>query len=287
MKKPMEASMKSSGVDPSICEDDARPAIEAFLTLFGTTSPSLQQIWAAMDFAWESIGIDNRNPDPDKLSEFYSHPVWLLNGLFIEQHEQSLRNRDAFATWVESVAPGRVADFGGGYGTLARAIAARCPQGRVEVVDPYPRPEALRQSAGYDNLAFADNLEGEYDLIIATDVFEHVTDPVGLAHEVGSHIPVGGRFLTANHFAPSIKCHLPSTFHFNLSWDRVMEKLGFEKEARVSYGTVYRRAAEVRELSAALSAARKVERLSRRLHSLPKFRGSGRGKKAFWHMLPI
>lgn len=283
MKQPMRAPPSSSGVDPSICEDDARPAIDAFLTLFGTASPSLQQIWAAMDFAWDSIGIDNRNPDADKLSEFYSHPVWLLNGLFIEQHEQSLKNRDAFATWVESVAPGRVADFGGGYGTLARAIAARCAEARVEVVDPYPRPEALRQSAGYDNLAFAANLDGEYDLIIATDVFEHVTDPVGLAHEVGSHIPVGGRFLTANHFAPSIKCHLPSTFHFNLSWDRVMEKLGFEKEGRVSYGTVYRRASVVR----GVSGARRVERLSRRLHRMPKFRGSGRAKRLLWRFMPV
>jgi len=167
-----------------------------------------------MGFVWDQIGVDNRIPDLENLSDFYSHPVWLLNGLFIEQHEQSLKNRNTFATWVQSVEPERVADFGGGYGTLARAISDRCSETRVEVVDPYPRPEALRASAGYHNLAFAEKLDGEYGLIIATDVFEHVTDPVGLADEVGRHIPVGGRFLTAYHFAPSIKCHLSSDLPF-------------------------------------------------------------------------
>ena len=283
MNEQVARTSDAVGIDPSLCDDDARPAIEAFLTLFGTSSPSLQQIWAAMDFVWDSVGVDNRDPDPEKLSQFYSHPVWLLNGLFIEQHPQSLKHRDAFATWVQEIAPGRVADFGGGYGTLARAIAARCPETRVEVVDPYPRPEALRQSAGHDNLAFAEKLDGEYDVIIATDVFEHVTDPVGLACEVASHIPVGGRFLTANHFAPSIKCHLPSTFHFNQSWDRIMEKLGFVKEGRVSYGTVYRRTSA----AAGIDGARRVEALSRLLHRLPKVRGSARLKRLLLRSVPL
>jgi SAM-dependent methyltransferase len=283
MKQLIPEPSSAPGIDSSVCEHDAKPTIDAFLTLFETTSPSLRQIWAAMDFAWDQIGIDNRNPDPVKLSEFYSHPIWLLNGLFIEQHEQSLKNRDAFAAWVESVAPGRVADFGGGYGTLARAIALRCPQSQVEVVEPYPRPEALRQSNGHENLAFPATLEGEYDVIIATDVFEHVTDPVGLTHEVGSHLPIGGRFLIANHFAPSIKCHLPSTFHFNLSWGRVMKKLGFEKEERVSYGTVYRRTS----VPGGLSEARKVEQLSQRFHRIPKVCGSGRAKRLLWRATPV
>jgi len=233
-------------------------------------------MWAAMDFAWDQIGLDNHDPDPDQLSEFYSHPIWLLNGLFIEQHEQSLRNRDEFASWVESVQPRRVADFGGGYGTLARAIAKRCPEAKVEVVDPYPRPEALRVSAEYDNLSFEPKLKGEYDVVIATDVFEHVTDPVALAHDVARQIPVGGRFLTANHFAPSIKCHLPRTFHFSQSWDRIMEELGFVTEGRVCYGTVYRRVAHDK----GIEGARRVERMSERLARLPHIRGIGRLKRA-------
>ena len=275
--------MVNSVIDPDICDDDVRVEILALLTIIGTNKPSLQQIWAAMDFVWGCMDIDNRDPDLEKLSRFYSHPVWLLNGLFIEQHEESLRHREIFADWIQGVKPIRVVDFGGGFGTLARAIADRCPEVFVEVVEPYPRPEALRASSKYRNLAFKAKLDGEYSVVIATDVFEHVTDPVGLAYEVGSHVPVGGHFLMANHFAPSIKCHLPSAFHFNQSWDKVMERLGFEKEARVSYGTVYRRVSE----ATGIQAARKVENYSRLLHRMPKFRGASRLKRLLWRVAPI
>lgn len=275
MSELVQDNIAPTGIDTSVCEPDVRREIDAFLTLFNTSQPSIVQIWAAMDFVWHQLEIDNRNPDPIKLSEFYSHPVWLLNGLFIEQHSDSLRHRRDFAEWVATVGAARVADFGGGFGTLGRLIARRCPQSTVEVVDPYPRPEAERLSRSYPNLHFSQELDAGYDVIIATDVFEHVLDPVGLAYEVGSHVQQGGYILTANHFAPSIKCHLPTTFHFNLSWDEVMAKLGFTKEGRVSYGDIYRKKNEQPDLR----GARRVERLSRQLHQVPRVRGVNRIKR--------
>jgi hypothetical protein len=283
MSDQMGVARTSMGIDPSICDDDARPVIEAYITLFDSNRPSLEQIWAAMDFAWDAMGIDNNDPDPEKLSKFYSHPVWLLNGLFIEQHRESLAHRSVFAEWISGTEPSRVVDFGGGFGTLARIVAERYPEACVEVLDPYPRPEAVRATERYENLSFSEKLEGEYDVIIATDVFEHVNDPVGLAFKVSAHIPVGGRFLTANHFVPSIKCHLPSTFHFNRSWDLVMARLGFETEDRVTYGTVYRRVKKVK----GIEGARKVEGYSRFLYRIPSFRGSERIKRLMWRLTPV
>jgi hypothetical protein len=70
------------------------------------------------------------------VSAFYRHPVWLLNGLFIEQDPQSLAHRQAFTTWVTQHLPTRVADFGGGFGGVARSIGATLPHGSVEVVEP-------------------------------------------------------------------------------------------------------------------------------------------------------
>lgn len=35
-----------------------------------------------------------------RIGSFYAHPVWLLNGLFIEQNAQSLANRRGFTDWV-------------------------------------------------------------------------------------------------------------------------------------------------------------------------------------------
>jgi 2-polyprenyl-6-hydroxyphenyl methylase/3-demethylubiquinone-9 3-methyltransferase len=203
-----------------------------------------------------------------------------LNGLFVDQHNESLQNREIFTNWVESLSPSRVADFGGGYGTLGRMIAAKCPKCCIEVVDPFPRPEAISISQDYHNLAFSKALNGKYDVVIATDVFEHVTDPIGVAFEVASHIEIGGYFLTANHFAPSIKCHLPATFHFNLSWDHVMKKLGFMRQSKVGYGTAYRKI----ELVSDIRGARRIERLSLVLDQAFNIKGARRLKR---HLLSV
>lgn len=257
-------------------EPDARAALAAFAALFGTPRPSLRQVWAAMDFVWDAIGADNRNPSPEHLSRFYSHPVWLLNGLFIEQHAESLNNRRGFTDWIASVRPRRVADFGGGYGTLARMVGAALPDASVEIVDPFPRPEAVRANAGHPNVTFADALSGEYDVIVATDVFEHVEDPVGLFLDVAQHIPVGGHALIANHFAPSIKCHLPRTFHLAATWDAVMALAGFERAASAPYGGAWRRAAPPRPER----LIRRVEALSRTTYGPSRVvRGGGRVRR--------
>ena len=269
------------GIDTSICDEDARAYIEALLTMLGTSTPSVEQIWAAMDFAWDVCGADNQNPAPDSLARFYSHPVWLLNGLFIEQHIESIENRKIFADWISSLSPDRVADFGGGYGTLARMIAHQRREAQVEIVDPFPRSEAIRACEGISNLTFKKVLKGQYDVIVATDVFEHVTDPVGLAAEVAGFVASSGIFLTANHFAPSIKCHLPSTFHLNLSWDYVLRKLGFERECTVGYGTAYRRISTVIDIH----GARRVEGISRELDRLSVVRRNWRVKRYLMALL--
>jgi SAM-dependent methyltransferase len=232
------------GIRADICEPDARPAVEAFLTLFETDRPSLEQIWAAMDFVWDTLGCDNRAPTEDMFARFYAHPVWLLNGLFIEQHEESLAHRRAFTEWVSGLSPARVADFGGGYGTLARMIGTRCPDTLVQIVDPYPRPEARRACAPFDNVAFVDELDGPYDVVIATDVFEHVPDALALLYEVLAHVRIGGCLLTANHFAPSIKCHLPRTFHFADTWPFFMALAGCRYDGGVRYGQAFTKLTE-------------------------------------------
>ena len=228
-----------TGIRADVCEPDARPAIEAFLTLFGTDRPSLEQIWAAMDFVWDALGCDNRKPTDEMFARFYGHPVWLLNGLFIEQHPLSLQHRRAFAEWVAARQPARVADFGGGYGTLARMIGERCPRTEVHIVDPYPRPEARRACATFRNVGLVEELDGRYDVVIATDVFEHVPDALGLLYDVVRHVEPGGRLLAANHFGPSMKCHLPRTFHFADTWPFFTALAGCRFDGNVSYGQAF------------------------------------------------
>ena len=60
----------------------------------------LEQMWFLMDKIWDEYNCDNINLDWNKIKQFYAHPVWLLNGLYIEQDEISMRHRGLISDWV-------------------------------------------------------------------------------------------------------------------------------------------------------------------------------------------
>ncbi len=227
--------------------------------------PSLEEIWALMDETWRDLHCDHEVMDA-RIGAFYAHPVWLLNGLFIEQHALSLDNRQRFTDWVAAQSPRRVADYGGGFGGLARMIGAACPTAVVEVIEPHPHPLAIQRARRSPNVRYRPALDGEYDILIATDVFEHVPDPLGLAWESAAALRPGGRYLIANCFQPMILCHLPQTFHFRHSWDRALLALGLEPAEPVVYGRAF-----IRRGALDLEAARHVEYRSRWLWTLTRY----------------
>ena len=243
--------------------------------------PSLQQLWQLMDEQWQAHGCDPLQMD-ERVSAFYRHPVWLLNGLFIEQDPQSLSHRQAFTAWVTQQAPTRVADFGAGFGGLARFIGAALPQASVEVVEPHPHPAAIALAADTPNVRFVPELTGDYDLLIATDVFEHVPDPIALAASTASHLRIGGRHLIANCFAPVIACHLPQLFHLSIGWDQVMRAMGLQPLDKVQYSRAFGRTGDLDD-----QAARRAEALARRVYpwvqSLPK--GRSRAGRALMRLM--
>lgn len=234
--------------------------------------PSLRQVWELMDEQWIEHGCDPEQMD-ERVTAFYKHPVWMLNGLFIEQDAQSLENRRVFTDWVAQQRPARIADFGGGFGGLARFIGEALPDAQVEVVDPHPHPAAIAVAASTPNVRFVPELNGEYDLLIATDVFEHVPDPIGLTAETAEHLREGGQYLIANCFQPVILCHLPQLFYFNAAWDPAMEAMGLQPNERVSYGRVYRR-----QGGFDVAAARKIAECGRKLYSLIQWLPRGRAR---------
>jgi hypothetical protein len=234
--------------------------------------PSLVELWRLMDEQWQVHQCDPNLMD-ERVIAFYRHPVWLLNGLFIEQDPESLSHRRAFADWVFSQMPARVADFGGGFGGLARLIGAECPAAQVDVVEPHPHAAAIALAATSSNVSYRPTLKGPYDIVIATDVFEHVPDPIGLAAETAAELRVGGYYLMANCFQPVIQCHLPQLFHLQIGWDAAMEAMGLQPLGQVHYGRVYRRCGALDQ-----SAARKMEALARRVFSVVRRLPKGRVK---------
>jgi hypothetical protein len=123
------------------------------------------------------------------------------------------------------------------------------------------------------NVRFVPALTGEYDLMIATDVFEHVPDPIGLCAETASHLKVGGQYLIANCFAPVIKCHLPQLFHLEYGWDFSMKQMGLAPAEQVQYGRIYRRTGMLD-----VAAARKLAERARQIHPLIRHLPRGRAR---------
>lgn len=227
--------------------------------------PTLENLWRVMDEVWQEYDCDPKNLDY-RVNNFYSHPVWLLSGLFIEQHQLSIVNRKIFSKWVSSKRPKRVADYGGGFGSLARMIAELCPETIVEVIEPHPHQLAIERSKIFNNLIYKKNLDGEYDIIIATDVFEHVPDPLGLVAETSFFLKNEGYYLIANHFQPIIKCHLPQSYHLYHTFDYALEAMNFKIIEKIIYGTVFKLNQKLN-----LNKARKVEKKSQKLWYFSKY----------------
>ncbi len=220
--------------------------ILAMVQLVGN-KPTLQAIWALMDLAW---AVTEANPNnPQRMAAFYRHPVWTLNGIFTETHKASLDNRLYFSEVISQLKPLRIADYGGGFGALARILAERNPQSIIEVVDPFPSDLAITKSAKYENIVYVDHLTGVYDVIVALDVLEHVEEPLNLIHMLAQHVNKDSRLLLANCFFPVIKCHLPCTFYLRDSFDFLLRRMGICAVSQVLYGALYALSGPVRQPS--------------------------------------
>ncbi|WP_188021073.1 bifunctional 2-polyprenyl-6-hydroxyphenol methylase/3-demethylubiquinol 3-O-methyltransferase UbiG [Synechococcus sp. RS9907] len=197
-----------------------------------------------MDQAWVRCGCVNHNPDPDLLATFYNDPVWLLNGMFIEQHAISMGHRQAITSAVASLAPEQVLDFGGGFGTLARLLATTLPNADVAICEPYPPRHGIESCKPFPNIRFIPELESQsVDVLVSTDVLEHVPDPLSLLAAMVDAVKPCGHLFIANCFYPVIACHLPCTFHLRYSFDAFCQALGLESLGLCegSHASVYRR----------------------------------------------
>lgn len=242
-------------------------AVEQLLALVGE-DPCLEEMWALMDQAWQDCGCDSRNPDREHYGRFYSHPVWLLNGMFIEQHAVSMGHRQMITAAVAALKPERVVDFGGGFGTLARLLAEALPAADIQICEPYPPRHGVESCRPFTNIRFVAELgHQDVDLLVSTDVLEHVPDPIALLAVMVDSVRVGGYLLIANCFFPVIQCHLPSTFHLRYSFDCFCRALGLEilGPCAGSHATVYRRD---RFIEPDWPCLRAIERRSQRLFSI-------------------
>lgn len=206
----------------------------------------LEQTWYFMDLVWDNYDCNSLDMDSEKFKKFYSHPVWLLNGLFIEQHDLSMRHRHAISDWIINNPFTSVVDYGGGFGTLARLIAEKDRNISVYILEPYPSDFGLRRVSDYQNINFIKVLEKNYDCLVATDTLEHVSDPLDTFSDMVKSVKKNGYLVVANCFEPVIKCHLPQHFHFRHSFNMFAKMMGLKVVSKLdnSHATIFKKMSE-------------------------------------------
>ena len=228
----------------------------------------LESLWALMDRVWDDLGCSNHPLRPECLEAFYRHPIWALNGIFIEHDPDSMDHRRAFSVALSALKPEHVLEIGGGFGTLARLLSEESPEALINLFEPYPSQCMLNLCSHNPRIQFVDKFESDtYDVLVCTDVLEHVPAPLDLLVTMIAAVRVGGHLLIANCFEPVIACHLPSTFHLRYSFDDFCSRLGLHKLDSVDlpYGAIYQK---VDSISLPKDVLHRLEIQSQRLYPL-------------------
>ena len=230
----------------------------------------LENIWQLMDMVWDEYGCDNKKLNWNNIDKFYSHPVWLLNGLFIEQHALSIQHRNAISDWIAGQsAISRILDYGGGFGTLARLIADKNPSLLVDIYEPHPSDYSKQKISDYSQIQFIGNIKKKYDVLVTTDVLEHVPDPLKTFEEMILSVKDDGYLIIANNFFPIIKCHLPQTFHLRYTFNVFAKLMGlvFVGPLDGSHATIFRK----NNKPVNWSVVRLIEKVSKYLFPMIEF----------------
>lgn len=225
--------------------------------------PPVEWLFKEIDRIWCECGLDSRLAlDSDAVAKFYSHPVWLANGLFTASDPLSKRHRVEIARYLSECGAKRIADYGGGFGELGCIIAQRNCETDVTIIEPYPSKIGLERIRSQVRVRVQREIaDGGYDAIVAQDVLEHVEDPISLAALLAGAVRERGKLVFANCFYPVVKCHLPSTFYLRHTFHYVMSGLGLKYVGRVDgapHAQIYERVGAV-----SLRGARKIEKIFR------------------------
>lgn len=190
-------------------------------------TPDVQWVCDELNKVWHNLKLNNRKKlSEQNIGEFYSHPVWIVNGIFTSVDPESAAHRQSIAIAISKLKAKRVADFGGGFGELALKIAQTNPTIEIDVIEPFPSKFGTYRVSSIPSINMRPNLQENYDCIVAQDILEHVENPITLAYEICKHLHVGGIAVFANCFFPVIDCHLPRTFYLRHTFKYVMSTMG-------------------------------------------------------------
>jgi 2-polyprenyl-6-hydroxyphenyl methylase/3-demethylubiquinone-9 3-methyltransferase len=188
----------------------------------------LHDLWNEIDRIWAYYNLNNtKSLSTQDISSFYSHPIWILNGIFSSSDNDSRNHRYLIANYIKILNVKNICDFGGGFGELAITIAQNHnPNVQIDIIEPFPSKILKYRIENYGNIILKESLRIKYDVLIAQDVLEHVEYPVKLSFNLIKSLKTNGYIIFANCFYPYINAHLPKNFHLSRSFKWIMKSAG-------------------------------------------------------------
>lgn len=231
-------------------------------------SPNINDIWRILNQVWDDVGLDNKDFNSEQLSKYYSHPIWFLNGLFIEINQESMNNRKSIAGFFKNKKNLMILDYGSGFGTLAKEIAKITPSSKINIYEPYASKYAYENIQDFKNINIINNLkEDYYNVLVNTDILEHIENPIELIVIYNRCLKKGGTLISHWNFTSCIKCHLPKHYHFRYTFNGIVPLLGFSEEIiNERHGHYFKKIRDVRIED--LSKAYKREKYSKLIYPL-------------------
>lgn len=226
--------------------------IEYLKNISSMSRPSVEWIWREMDRVWDELKLDNKKPLQEQcICEYYTHPIWLVNGVFSSADPDSVRHRDSIAIFISEFNLKTIADYGGGFGELARKIRNFSENTKVDIIEPYSSKLGIDRVSDVSGVRFLKEFDAEYDCIVAQDVLEHVEEPLHLAKEMVNAAKQGGYLILANCFYPVIKCHLPGTFYMRHTFPFIVKGMGLKFVCRIKgaeHALVFQKVGEINQV---------------------------------------
>jgi 2-polyprenyl-6-hydroxyphenyl methylase/3-demethylubiquinone-9 3-methyltransferase len=244
------------------------PQLKPYLKDFIYTTPTVKDVWKLLDTVWDDFNLNNKKYKKKGLDDFYSHPIWLVNGFFTEIDPESQKHRESIANFLKNMKEPKILDYGGGFGALAKKIAEQNHSSQIYIYDPNASNFVFENIKDFKNIEVISKIkEEEFDVIINQDLLEHVEDPIQLTTEFNHYLKKEGILISHWNFSSCIKCHLPKHFHFKYTFKKIIPFLGFSKEIKNNnHGHYYKKINYTTKIN--VIKAKILEKISKTIHPL-------------------
>lgn len=215
-----------------LLDSDAGPLLRPYVDPFRNDPPDIRTLWRILDRVWDDLGTDAG--DSASLENYYSHPIWLFNGLVLEHDPACRAEKCATVELARPASPSRILDFGGGIGSLLKIAHERIADAEtLDLLEAAPWHEAIANGlADYPKIRIVREANGPYDVVFCTEVMEHLPDPFAALVEINRLLPIDGLLIATWSFFPMMKAHLAANFHLEFLLHRIILLLGFDLARR-------------------------------------------------------